>query len=54
MAAHIDDPQDRKALELHANAWEKVANEREAALQKMSRQNSHSRSTAATLFDRVC
>jgi hypothetical protein len=34
MAARIDDSQDRKALELQASAWEKVANEREAALQK--------------------
>ena len=30
MAARLDDPQDRKALELQALAWEKVANEREA------------------------
>ncbi|MGB6799819.1 MAG: hypothetical protein WBE48_25475 [Xanthobacteraceae bacterium] len=32
MAARMDDPQDREALELQANAWEKVANEREAKL----------------------
>jgi hypothetical protein len=34
MAAKMTDPQDRKALELQASAWEKVANAREAALQK--------------------
>lgn len=33
-AARMDDPKDRKALELQASAWEKVANAREAALQK--------------------
>ncbi|MGA7433076.1 MAG: hypothetical protein WBQ24_13780 [Xanthobacteraceae bacterium] len=34
MAAKMTDPQDRKALELQASAWEKVANAREAALRK--------------------
>jgi hypothetical protein len=34
MAARMTDPQDRRALELQASAWEKVANAREAALQK--------------------
>jgi hypothetical protein len=32
MAAKMTDPQDRKALELQASAWEKVAAGREAAL----------------------
>jgi hypothetical protein len=32
MAARMNDPQDRKALELPAIAWEKVANERDAKL----------------------
>jgi hypothetical protein len=32
VAARIDDPQDRRALELQASAWEKLANEREAKL----------------------
>ena len=32
MAARMTDPQDRRALELQASAWEKVANEREAKL----------------------
>ena len=32
MAAKMTDPQDRKALELQASAWEKVANAREVAL----------------------
>ncbi len=34
MAVKMTDPQDRKALELQASAWEKVANAREAALRK--------------------
>ncbi|MGB6661923.1 MAG: hypothetical protein WBE90_23275 [Xanthobacteraceae bacterium] len=34
MAARLTDPQDRRALELQASAWEKVAHAREAALQK--------------------
>jgi hypothetical protein len=32
MAARMDDPKDREALELQAKAWEKVAAGREAAL----------------------
>ena len=32
MAAKMTDPQDRRALELQASAWENVANAREAAL----------------------
>jgi len=32
MAARISDPQDRRALELQARAWENVADQREAAL----------------------
>jgi hypothetical protein len=32
MAARTIDPQDRRALELQASAWEKVADEREAKL----------------------
>ncbi len=32
MAARMSDPQDRRALELQASAWEKVANERETKL----------------------
>ena len=32
MATAMTDPQDRRALELQASAWEKVANEREAKL----------------------
>ena len=32
MAVKMTDPQDRRALELQAIAWEKVANEREAKL----------------------
>ena len=32
MAARTADPQDRRALELQASAWEKVAQEREAAI----------------------
>jgi hypothetical protein len=32
MAARMTDPNDRRALELQASAWEKVASEREAAL----------------------
>jgi hypothetical protein len=34
MAARMTDPEDRKALELQASAWEKVADGREAALRK--------------------
>jgi hypothetical protein len=34
MAARITDPADRKALELQASAWDKVAAAREAALKK--------------------
>jgi hypothetical protein len=34
MAERTTDPQDRRALELQASAWEKVAAAREAALQK--------------------
>jgi hypothetical protein len=30
----MTDPQDRRALELQASAWEKIANAREAALKK--------------------
>jgi hypothetical protein len=32
MAARMDNPQDREALELQARAWEKVAAGRETAL----------------------
>jgi hypothetical protein len=32
MAAKLSDPKDKLAMELMATAWEKVANEREAAL----------------------
>jgi hypothetical protein len=32
MAARMTDPQDRKALELQASAWEKIAAAREAKL----------------------
>jgi hypothetical protein len=42
MAARMTDPQDRRAPELQTSAWEKVANAREAALQRMSRRNSRS------------
>ena len=31
MAPRMTNPEDRKALELQANAWEKVADDREAA-----------------------
>jgi hypothetical protein len=34
MAAKMTDPKDRRALELQASAWEKVADQREAALKK--------------------
>ncbi|MGB6799099.1 MAG: hypothetical protein WBE48_21685 [Xanthobacteraceae bacterium] len=34
IAARVTDPTDRKALELQASAWDKVANAREAALEK--------------------
>jgi hypothetical protein len=34
MAARMTDPQDRRALELQASAWKKVADAREAALQR--------------------
>jgi len=34
MAARMTDPQDRRALELQASAWEKVADAREAVLQR--------------------
>ena len=34
MAVRMTDPQDRPALELQASAWEKVADAREAALQR--------------------
>jgi hypothetical protein len=34
LAARMTDPQDRRALDLQASAWEKVADAREAALQK--------------------
>ena len=34
IAARVTDPADRKALELQASAWDKVANAREAALEK--------------------
>jgi hypothetical protein len=34
MAARTTDPQDRRALELQASAWEKVADAREAVLQR--------------------
>jgi hypothetical protein len=34
LAAKLSDPQDRLALELMAAGWEKVANEREAALKR--------------------
>ena len=34
LAAKLSDPQDRLALELMAKGWEKVADEREAALKK--------------------
>jgi hypothetical protein len=32
MAAKITDPKDKRAVELMAEAWDKVANDREAAL----------------------
>lgn len=32
MAARTDSPSDRRALELQATAWDKIANEREATL----------------------
>jgi hypothetical protein len=32
MAARVSDPEDRRALELQARAWDNVANQREAAL----------------------
>lgn len=32
LAARTDSPNDRKALELQAIAWEKIASQREAAL----------------------
>jgi hypothetical protein len=34
MAAKITDPKDKHAVELMAKAWDKVANEREAALKR--------------------
>jgi hypothetical protein len=34
MAAKITDPKDKRAVELMAQAWEKVANEREVALKR--------------------
>ncbi|HUC51692.1 MAG TPA: hypothetical protein VMA30_20090 [Xanthobacteraceae bacterium] len=34
MAARMSDPSDRRALELQASAWDKIANEREAAIEK--------------------
>jgi len=35
LAAKLTDPNDRRATQLMASAWEKVANEREAALKKI-------------------
>ncbi len=37
LATRMNDPKDRMALELQAKAWEKVADEREAALKSSSR-----------------
>lgn len=37
LAARMTDPQDRRALELQASAWDKVADAREAALRKNER-----------------
>ena len=34
MAARTGSPSDRKALELQATAWDRIANDREAALKK--------------------
>jgi hypothetical protein len=34
LAAKISDPKDKRAIESMAAAWDKVANEREAALNK--------------------
>jgi len=34
LAARMTDPQDRRALELQASAWKKVADAREAAVQR--------------------
>jgi hypothetical protein len=34
LAAKLTDPNDRRAIELMATAWDKAANEREAELKK--------------------
>jgi hypothetical protein len=36
LAAELTDPEDKRATELMAAAWDKVANEREAALKSNS------------------
>jgi hypothetical protein len=36
LAAELSDPKDKSAMEMMARAWNKVANEREAALKRES------------------